>query len=77
MKTTKLTPVEVCVLEFGGVRKMGRIIGRNCGSISKWSKSGLIPTSIQRTVLEKSWELDLNITPYAVSYTHLTLPTKA
>ena len=43
---------------------MGRIIGRNCGSISKWSKSGLIPTSIQRTVLEKSWELDLNITPY-------------
>ena len=62
MKTTKLTPVEVCVLEFGGVRKMGRIIGRNCGSISKWAKSGLV--HIQRTVLEKAWELDLNITPY-------------
>ncbi len=66
MTTTKqkqLTPVQVCVLEFGGVRKMGRIIGRNCGSISKWSKSGLIPTSIQPTVLKKAWELNLNISP--------------
>ena len=59
-----LTPVEVCIKEFGGVRKMGRIIGRNCGSISKWQRSGLIPTSIQLTVFEKICELNLNISPY-------------
>ncbi len=64
MEKTKLTPVEVCIKEFGGIRPMARQINRNCGSICKWQKSGLVPTSIQRTILEKSWELDLNITPY-------------
>tara|TARA_R100000152_G_scaffold11345_1_gene4784 strand:+ start:311 stop:529 length:219 start_codon:yes stop_codon:yes gene_type:complete len=69
MEKTKLTPVEVCIRAFGGVRPMARIINRNCGSISKWRKSGLIPTSIQRTVLEKAWELNLpEITPYSIIF---------
>ena len=64
MEKTKLTPVELCIKEFGGIRPMSRIINRNCGSICKWHKSGLIPTSIQRTVFEKICELDLDISPY-------------
>ena len=64
MEKTKLTPVELCIKEFGGIRPMARIINRNCGSICKWQKSGLIPTSIQRTVFEKICELNLDISPY-------------
>ena len=64
MEKTKLTPVELCIKEFGGIRPMARIIDRNCGSICKWQKSGLIPTSIQRTVFEKICELNLDISPY-------------
>ena len=68
MEKAKLTPVEHCIKEFGGIRPMARIIHRHCGSISKWKKSGLVPTSIQRTVLEKAWELNLNITPYSIIF---------
>jgi len=70
MEKAKLTPVELCIKAFGGVRPMARIINRNCGSVSKWKKGkGLIPTSIQRTVLEKAWELNLpEITPYSIIF---------
>jgi len=69
MEKAKLTPVELCIKAFGGVRPMARKINRNCGSISKWRRSGLIPTSIQRTVLEKAWELNLpEITPYSIIF---------
>lgn len=60
-----LSPVEVCILEFGGVRAMGRAINKDPSGISKWSKlHGCIPATVQKKVLEKAWELNLNITPY-------------
>ena len=67
MKTTippehqALTPVEVCIKEFGGIRPMARIINRNCGSICKWQKSGLVPTSIQRQVIMRWWWCDSDL----------------
>jgi len=70
MEKTKLTPVDLCIKSFGGVRPLARKNNRNPGSISKWKKGkGLIPTSIQRTVLEKAWELNLpEITPYSIIF---------
>tara|TARA_R100000231_G_scaffold46386_1_gene39830 strand:- start:799 stop:1041 length:243 start_codon:yes stop_codon:yes gene_type:complete len=68
METTIKTPYELCIEEFGGVRELARQIGRDAGSVSKWKKHGTIPTGIQKKVLEKAWELNLNITPYEIIF---------
>ena len=63
--TTKKTPYQIVIEEFGGVRALGRAIQKDPSNISKWGKRhGCIPARFQKTVLEKAWELDLNITPY-------------
>ena len=67
MEQTK-TPYELCIAEFGGVRELARQVGRDAGSVSKWKKHGTIPTGIQKKVLEKAWELNLNITPYEIIF---------
>ena len=68
METTTKTPYELVISEFGGVRKCARQIGRDAGSVSKWSKTGLIPTSIQKKVLEKAWELNLNLSAHSIIF---------
>ena len=66
--TIKKTPYELCIEEFGGVRELARQIGRDAGSVSKWKKQGTIPTSIQKKLLEKAWELDLNISAHELIF---------
>ena len=69
METTiKKTPYELCIEEFGGVRELARKIGRDAGSVSKWKRQGTIPTSIQKKLLEKAWELDLNISAHELIF---------
>ena len=67
MEQTK-TPYELCIAEFGGVRELARQVGRDAGSVSKWKKHGLIPTGIQKKVLEKAWELGYNLTAYSIIF---------
>ena len=67
MKETK-TPYELCIAEFGGVRELARQVGRDAGSVSKWKKTGLIPTGIQKKVLQKAWELGYELTPYNIIF---------
>ena len=69
MKSTTKTPLQVVIEEFGGVRALGRAISKDPSAISKWAKRhGCIPATEQKTVLEKAWELDLNITPYELIF---------
>ena len=68
MENTK-TPYELCIAEFGGVRELARQVGRDAGSVSKWKKGkGLIPTSIQRKVLERAWELGYNLSAHTIIF---------
>ena len=65
MKSTKKTPVQVAIEEFGGVRALGRAISKDPSAISKWAnRHGCIPSTEQKKVLEKAWELNLNISAY-------------
>tara|TARA_Y100001937_G_scaffold83902_1_gene113526 strand:- start:588 stop:803 length:216 start_codon:yes stop_codon:yes gene_type:complete len=67
MKTK--TPYELVISEFGGVRECARQIGRDAGSVSNWKKNGgLIPTNIQRKVLERAWELGYNLTAHTLIF---------
>jgi hypothetical protein len=68
MEQITKTPYELVISEFGGVRELARQVGRDAGSVSKWKKHGTIPTGIQKKVLEKAWELNLNITPYEIIF---------
>ena len=65
MKQTTKTPVQVVIEEFGGVRALGRAIQKDPSAISKWAnRHGCIPATEQKKVLEKAWELNLNISAY-------------
>ena len=69
MKTTTKTPYELVISEFGGVRALGRAISKDPSAISKWGRRhGCIPATEQKKVLEKAWELNLNLTPYSIIF---------
>jgi len=69
MKSTTKTPLQVVIEEFGGVRALGRAIHKDPSAISKWAKRhGCIPATEQKKVLEKAWELNLNLTPYSIIF---------
>ena len=46
------TPVQILIKEFNGVRPLARAVHRDAASISRWQKSGLVPTNMQKKVLE-------------------------
>ena len=68
MESTIKTPYELCISEFGGVRELARQVGRDAGSVSKWRKQGTIPTSIQKKVLEKAWDLGYQISAHELIF---------
>jgi DNA-binding transcriptional regulator YdaS (Cro superfamily) len=39
------TPVELAIDMFGGVRKLARALGRDPAAVSRWQKSGVVPTA--------------------------------
>ena len=50
------TPVEILIKEFGGVRALARALQKDASSVSRWQKSGLVPTNMQKKVLETAWD---------------------
>lgn len=59
---TRLTAVDLVISTFGGVRKLARAIARDPAAVSRWQRSGVIPTSIQRRILELAWERGHDLT---------------
>ena len=57
-----MTPVEIAISEFGGVRKLARALGRDPAAVSRWKKQGTVPTTVQRMLLTTAWDLGLKIT---------------
>lgn len=65
---TKKTPVDVAIYEFGGVRKLARALGRDPAAVSRWKRSGTVPSNIQRTLLETAWGQGLAMTAHEIVF---------
>ena len=62
------TPVQLLIDEFGSLRKVAKAISRDPAAICRWQKSGLIPTSVQRQVLETCWNRGIEITAHDIIF---------
>ena len=58
------SPVDLAINRFGGVRALARAIGRDPAAISRWKKTGTVPTSVQRRILEVAWGRGMDITAH-------------
>ena len=58
------SPVDLAINRFGGVRALARAIGRDPAAISRWKKTGVVPTSVQRRILEAAWDRGMDITAH-------------
>lgn len=68
MEKTHITPVDLAIDMFGGVRKLAKSIGRDPAAVSRWRKAGLVPTQAQRRVLAAAQERDINITAHDIIF---------
>lgn len=68
MEKTHITPVDLAIDMFGGVRKLAKCIGRDPAAVSRWRKSGLVPTQVQRKILTAAIERDIAITAHDIVY---------
>ena len=63
-----LSPQQVVVRSFGGVRKTAAATGCDCAAVSRWGKTGLIPAKYQRRVLETAWAMGLDLSAHDVVF---------
>ena len=68
MDTTTLTPVDLAVATFGGVRALARSLGCDPAAVSRWKKAGTIPALKQRKLLEAAWERGIDITAHDIVF---------
>lgn len=68
MEKTHITPVELAIDMFGGVRKLAKSIGRDPAAVSRWRKGGLIPTQVQRKLLAAAAAREINITAHDIVF---------
>jgi hypothetical protein len=64
MNNTHITPVEIAITEFGGVRALARALNRDPAAVSRWKKTGTVPTNVQKTLLETAWERGIKMTAH-------------
>lgn len=63
-----LSPQQIVVRLFGGVRKTAAATGCDCAAVSRWGRTGLIPAKYQRRVLEAAWAAGHDLTAHDVVF---------
>lgn len=63
-----ISPVDLAIDAFGGVRKLARAIGRDPAAVSRWRRSGVVPTSVQKKILELAWERGIDISAHEIIF---------
>ena len=64
-----MTPVELAIKKFGGVRSLARSINRDIAAVSRWQKGkGTIPTAVQRKLLQTAWDKGIDYSPYEIIF---------
>lgn len=69
VKTGYMSPAELVIELFGGVRPLARVLGKNPSSVSRWvkhskryKKFGAVPTSMQAELLDLAKKRGLMLT---------------
>lgn len=66
--TTHLTPVDLAISLFGGVRRLARAIGRDPAAVSRWKRSGTVPSSVQRKLLQSAWDRGIELSAHDIIF---------
>ena len=61
-------PVEILIKSFGGVRKLAKSLNRDPAAVSRWRKSGRVPSAIQRDALTIAWKEGHAITAHELIF---------
>lgn len=56
------TPAQLVIEAFGGIRPLARAVGRTPSAVMDWKRSGLIPSRMQRRILEVAQARSLTLT---------------
>jgi len=64
MNNTSLTPVQLAIKSFGGVRRLAKALNRDPAAVSRWQKNGTVPSAAQRDLLQVAWERGIAITAH-------------
>lgn len=68
MDKSHISPPELVINLFGGVRPLGRLLQIDPAAITRWRKRGVIPTSSQRKLLEVAWEKGLELDAHDIIF---------
>lgn len=68
MDNALIPPSQLVVAAFGGVRPAARLLECEPSTISRWSKTGLVPASYQKLVLSKAWEHGIDLTAHDIVF---------
>ena len=60
--TNPITPADLAIDLFGGIRSLARAVNRDPAAISRWRKRGRIPASAQLDVLAAATTHGINLT---------------
>ena len=66
--TKHINPVDLVIDLFGGVRKLARAIGRDPAAVSRWKRLGVVPTSVQKKILETAWDQGIEVTAHDIIF---------
>lgn len=66
--TKHINPVDLVIDLFGGVRKLARAIGRDPAAVSRWKRLGVVPTSVQKKILEVAWDQGIEVTAHDIIF---------
>ena len=68
MENTQVTPVELAINEFGGIRELARSINRDPAAVCRWKRSGNIPSAIQRKLLQTAWDRGIQLSAHDIVF---------
>lgn len=62
-KEVHLSPAKFCILVFGGVRPLARLLGRTASSVSKWQlNDGGVPRKVHLDILKLAAKRGIELT---------------
>lgn len=62
------SPHQLVVQAFRGTRKTAAIVGLDVAQVSRWQRTGLIPSRYQRRVLEEAWARGVDLTAHDIIF---------
>ena len=68
MDNTHMTPVQLAIQGFGGVRRLAKVIDRDPAAVSRWQRSGIVPSAAQKQLLEIAWERGIQLTAHDIIF---------